>query len=51
MTANEQELINLVRENDKPEQALATAVKIILLYLGQHESSQERAAADLQELA
>ena len=51
MTANEQELINLIRENDKPGQALATAVKIILLYLGQRGSYQEQAAADLQVLA
>ena len=51
MTANEQELINLIRENDKPGQALATAVEIIILYLRRHGSSQEQAAADLRELA
>ena len=51
MTANEQDLINLIRENDNPAQALATAVDIILLYLGQRGSYQEQAAADLRELA
>ena len=51
MTANEIELINLIRENDNPNQALATAVDIILLYLTQHESSEVQAAADLQALA
>ena len=51
MTANEIELINLIRENDNPEQALTTAVDIILLYLVQHESSEGQAAAYLQELA
>ena len=51
MTDNELELIKLVRENDNPGQALVTAVETILLYLKQHESSEEQAAADLQELA
>ena len=50
MTANEIELINLIRENDNPEQALATAVDIILLYLAQHESSEGQAVVDLQAL-
>ena len=51
MTANETELINLIRENDNPEQALVTAVDIILLYLTQHESSEAQVAVGLQELA
>ena len=51
MTANEKELIKLIRENDNPEQALTTAVEIILIYLKQHESSEGQAAACLQALA
>ena len=51
MTENEMELIRIIRENDNPEQALAMAVETILLYLRQHGSSQEQAAADLRELA
>ena len=51
MTANEQELIKLIRENDNPEQALVTAVETIILYLRQRGSSQVQAAADLRELA
>ena len=51
MTANEQELINIIRENDNPVQALVTAVDIILSFLKQLGSYQEQAAADLQELA
>lgn len=51
MTANEFELINIIRENDKPEQALTKAVEIILTYLMQHESSEGQAAVCLQELA
>ena len=38
MTENEKELLKLIRENDKPEQALMTAFAIILGYLRQHES-------------
>ena len=51
MTANEVELINLIRENDNPARALATAVDIILTFLKQHESSEVQVAADLRELA
>ena len=51
MTANETELIKLIRENDNPEQALVTAVETILIYLKQHESSEVQAAACLRELA
>lgn len=51
MTANEIELINLIRENDNPEQALTTAVDIILLYLTLHGSSEGQAAVAPQVLA
>ena len=51
MTANEIELIKLIRENDNPEQALVTAVETILTYLKQHESSEGQAAVCLPELA
>lgn len=51
MTANEIELIELIRENDNPEQALATAVDIILSFLEQHESSEVQAAVCLRGLA
>lgn len=33
MSNNEIELLNLIRENDNPEQALTTAIEIILSYL------------------
>ena len=48
MTANEKELINMIRENDNPEQALMTAAVIILGFLKQHESSEAQAAVCLQ---
>lgn len=51
MTNNEIELLNIIRENDNPQQALMTATVIILDFLKQHGSSQEQAPADLRELA
>ena len=51
MTANEQELINLIRENDNPEKAIMAAAVIILGFLKQHESSAKQAAAVPRELA
>ena len=48
MTANEQDLINLIRENDNPEQALMAATVIILGFLKQHGSSEAQAAAVLR---
>ena len=44
------ELIRIIRENDNPEQALMVATTIILGYLKQHGSSEERAAVGLQAL-
>ena len=48
MTNNEIELINIIRENDNPEQALLTAIETIILFLEQHESSQVPSVAPLQ---
>lgn len=41
------ELIDMIRENDNPEQALMVAATIILGYLKQHGSSEEQVAAGL----
>ena len=51
MTDKEIELINLIRENDNPEQALMTATVIILGFLKQHESSEVQEPVYLQALA
>ena len=51
MTANEIELINLIRDNENPNQALTTAVDIILLYLTLHGSSEVQASVAPQALA
>lgn len=47
MTDNQIELLNIIRENDNPEQALMAAAVIILGFLKQHESSEAQAAAAL----
>ena len=44
----EEELLNIIRENDTPEQAVMTAIEVILEYLTQPESFEARAAACLQ---
>lgn len=40
MTENEIKLMDIIREHSSPEEALITAIEIILLYLEQPESSE-----------
>lgn len=51
MTENEIELINIVREQDNPVQAIMIAIKIIVSYLMQRESSPKPFAAVPREQA
>ena len=48
MTKNELELINIIRENDNKEQAVITAMEVILSFLEQRESFPIPSAASLQ---
>lgn len=48
MSENQIELIDLIRENDYPEQALIVAASIIVGFLKQLESSVEQAFVGLQ---
>ena len=48
MTRNEEELIALIRENDKPEQIASYMLNLFLDYLRTHGPSQEKLAADPQ---
>ena len=50
MSENQSDLIDLIRENDSPEQALITAATVILGFLKQHESSVVQASVGLQGL-
>ena len=50
MTANETELINIIRANDNPEEALLVATKVILYFLKQPESFEEQALVCLPAL-
>lgn len=47
MTDNELKLLELVRVNDNPEEAIITAVSIITSFLELHESSQVPCFASL----
>lgn len=49
MTNNEMELLNLVRNNDNPIQALMTAIIIVQGYLKQHGLDSTQVPADLRE--
>ena len=51
MTKNELKLIELIRGNDNPVQAMTTAALIILGHLKQHGSSQAQAPVARQGLA
>ena len=45
MTDNELKLIELIRENDNPEEAIITAVSIITSFLEQAQSYSRQAPA------
>lgn len=51
MNLLEQKLIGLIRESDRPGEALMVAVEVITSYLGQHGSFGGQAPADRQGLA
>ena len=51
MTENEIKLINLIRENDNPDEAIVTAVNIILSFLEQQRSFEGQVPASLWGLA
>ena len=46
----DEKLLKLVRENDKPEQAVIIAIDTIISFLMQHGSSEVQAPSDLQGL-
>ena len=50
MTDNEIKLLSMVRENDNHEQALTTAIEIILKYLNHPESFESTHSVDSLEL-
>ena len=51
MTDNEIKLINMIRDYEHPDKAMAIAINIICCYLKQPESSAKPIAADFRELA
>lgn len=51
MTENERELINLIRENDNPQQALAIAMELMIDFLKRYEVPQDTSFALHQEVS
>ena len=49
MTDNERELLHIIHQHDNPEQALEIALKIIVEFLEQDESSQVQPVVCPQE--
>lgn len=49
MSYNEMELINIIRENDNPEQTLLTAIKVFSAFLEQLEAGPVLRLDDLRE--
>ena len=50
MTKNKIELLNIINENDNPEQSLQIAIEVISSFLEQSVSYQEPVPDFLQEL-
>lgn len=50
MTENEMKLLEMIRKNDNPEQALLIAIEIIVDFLSHHEASQLKPSVDSQAL-
>ena len=51
MSTHEVELFKIINENDNPEQAVLTAIKVFAAFLEQHEASQEHQAVTPSESA
>ena len=49
MSKNELELIEIVNENDNPEQAVLTAINVFAAFLERLEVDQEPQTVDLRE--
>ncbi len=51
MTKKDQKLIDIINENDNPQEAILIAMKVIYDFLRQPEPYQEQHLASHQELA
>ena len=51
MSANERELLNLIREHDDPEKALEIAFDLLITFLDEREAPQETSPAHLRVIA
>ena len=51
MTANEKDLVKMIRESDDPEKVASYMFSLFLDYLRTHAPSQEKPSVDLREFA
>ena len=51
MTKNEIELIEMIKNNNDPEQALLVAIRVIVDFLNHHESTESESSVDSPEYA
>ena len=51
MTENERELINLIRENDNPQQALAIAMELMIDFLEKYGVPQDTSSVLHREVS
>ena len=46
MTENETTLLDMIRSNDNPEQALLVAIEVIVDFLNHHESTELKSSVE-----
>lgn len=51
MTDNEKKLLDLIRDHNNPEKAMAIAIAVICWHLGQPRSSATPSVVDFREFA
>ena len=49
MSNHEEELLNLIKEHDNPEQALEVAINLMIDFLKKHEAPQCKPSEHLRE--
>ena len=51
MTTNEEKLLNIIRAQDDPNQAIDIAIALLITFLDEHEAPQDTSAVHLRVTA
>ena len=51
MTANEKELLNIIRTHDNPEQAIEIAIELLITFLDEREVPRDTSSAPHRVIA